>query len=189
MSHAQLAQKVLDHVRLMHYRGTVKSGNKMRQWEKPDGPRLFRANHLVSFLRTMTQEAAVEWQRYYGGGNCYDLALTASRVAVGWAPHTPVFVVGVSPPGDHAVCVIGGTAHEVLSPFEAWADDTWVCDPWANIACPGPAYTDAFRDKMFKWHNDRKRICFNNAWISPIDAGWLIHNFYAARCLVFASTP
>ncbi|MDC9613148.1 hypothetical protein PSI19_04460 [Xenorhabdus khoisanae] len=59
---------------------------------------------------------------------------------------------------------------ESLSPGKPLAPNSWICDPWANIACPAVYYPLEWKLKMQKW-NDRKKYIrrFTDQFIPPTD--------------------
>lgn len=72
--------------------------------------------------------------------------------------------------GEHMLVIVG-SANEALvrEPMRRWPPHLFACDPWGNLCCPAHEYPDRFREKMFKWHADGKRVQgTDRRWISPI---------------------
>lgn len=60
---------------------------------------------------------------------------------------------------DHGPALIGTLDQRfVTQPLIDWPKHLYICDPWANIACPAPEYPEQFARKMEKWIRDDKLI-------------------------------
>ncbi|MCG1043138.1 hypothetical protein KQH60_11575 [Mycetohabitans sp. B8] len=103
--------------------------------------------------------------------NCDGLAAAVTDYIAYRHPLAPVSTGAL--PG-HAFAIIGAIDPENVNlPLSAWPSHIYICDPWANIACPAPEYPDKFEQKMKKWHESGKFIGTDGKWISSLDPKWL----------------
>ena len=112
----------------------------------------------------------------FRSGNCGEMACVSSYLAVAqyMASRAKVYLGCVTPPGDHAFCLLA------LSNPPAWRrvrdmsgageSGSYVIDPWLNIACEAGFYGMLAAEKLEKWHRDGKRV----SWGGPNDnaPGW-----------------
>jgi hypothetical protein len=104
--------------------------------------------------------------------NCDGLAVAVADYV---ADQHPLAAVSIGALSVHAFSVIGAIEPETANlPLSAWPSHIYVCDPWANIACPAPEYPTRFEQKMEKWHKSGKLILsLDGKWISPLDPTWV----------------
>ncbi|MDB5306067.1 MAG: putative type effector protein [Gemmataceae bacterium] len=103
-------------------------------------------------------------------GNCEEQAtvaylyLVARRVA-------PVWLLALEEPGDHVFVGLGEIAE--VGDLDKWGPDTFICDPWANIACKSGEYRAAWAAKLTKWAGDGKTLRNPTLeYINPLDDDW-----------------
>jgi hypothetical protein len=72
-----------------------------------------------------------------------------------------------TPSGDHVFLVIGPltdygpedpSKDVIYDNFAQWPEETYICDPWANISCFARKYPDLFWLKMRKWNTSQKEV-------------------------------
>jgi hypothetical protein len=105
-----------------------------------------------------------QWARAYGAGNCGDLA----AVAFDYLRKVGVFPIDYLEliKGDHAFLAIGRKDSEDLQDFTAWVNG-FICDPWADIACPAPQFPQKWADQMRAWTATRRRYISRGNAIDP----------------------
>lgn len=61
-----------------------------------------------------------------------------------------------------------------LGNMKLWHRDTYVCDPWCNIACRAKDYPKQFIDKMEKWENRGKLVGYPpTGFVHPTEPEWI----------------
>ncbi|MBI6549081.1 hypothetical protein [Xenorhabdus lircayensis] len=75
----------------------------------------------------------------------------------------PVYILFLmfNDPYDHCISVITHPEHTphiptINKPYRILPDNSWVCDPWANIACSSETYNTRWQNKMQKWDEKGK---------------------------------
>jgi hypothetical protein len=177
----EVAKEALKMVRLALYKkkyGSYKSTNKFRTTDPYQELRRVTSGEFCTFkkfedigsprVRSAMLSRSI-WQST--SVNCDGLALSAldfiSRT------HPNVQVSSVSVPG-HTLALVGTIDITCInSPFSEWPSHLYVCDPWANIACPAPEYPQRFAQKMEKWESEHKQIFSGGEWLSPTNEKWV----------------
>jgi hypothetical protein len=135
----------------------------------------------TQFLRfNVSSFAALRfWDEPPRSGNCEELSWLAFKYIYEHRVR-PVDLVEVEDPGGHGFVVVGQTTgpsagdHTYPKSFAEWDDTAWICDPWANIACPARNYEAQWRLKMRKWQRVGKKLFGpDDDWTSPIHPYWL----------------
>ncbi|MFM7131583.1 MAG: hypothetical protein ACKO0V_19710 [bacterium] len=154
------------------------------------GPdRLKEARRRIGGLRTMYDGAEeADFAAVLGAGNCGEL----SKIAFNFLHMHGIFPIArfcLESPGDHVFLAMGGdfndirdlasrvanrplTKSNLRSDFADWPNETYICDPWANIFCKAHAYPLEFLNKMQKWSQVGKQVFYINQWIDPMTNGY-----------------
>jgi hypothetical protein len=128
--------------------------------------------------QTVLQYGKTIWTTNKGSGNCYERACLAAFVASELL-YTGIYVAGISSPGDHAFCLVGGgiPAWKTAEQMDGAVSTAWVLDPWAATFCPVAEYPSKFLAMMGTWTARGMRIFFHNntfnGWIEPSNKAYL----------------
>ncbi|MFK4064159.1 hypothetical protein, partial [Brucella anthropi] len=84
--------------------------------------------------------------------------------------------------GTHAFALIGNPP-QGGGDTKGFSDytDCWVSDPWADIVCPAPEYTDRFLERMQDWERKGRLIREGNDWKLPTDDNWMTRVCYGNK--------
>lgn len=105
-------------------------------------------------------------------GNCLEYALVARQHILGADPNAKVTVVKLLD-GDHVFLAVGLASPEKLSKdVRNWGQDVWICDPWANIACPCADFPRLWKEKLDRWMSRGKYLLFGNLRDKPTNEFW-----------------
>lgn len=68
-----------------------------------------------------------------------------------------ILIIAFDDPYDHTIAVITLPEQtqdlpEINKIYDKLPDNSWVCDPWANIVCPSEDYITRWKVKMLRWH-------------------------------------
>ncbi|MDB5307543.1 MAG: putative type effector protein [Gemmataceae bacterium] len=103
-------------------------------------------------------------------GNCAEQAAISYFYLVDKGVE-PVWLLALKQPGDHVFVGLGEIAE--LGDVDKWGPDTFICDPWANIACRSGEYRAAWAAKMQKWSDDGKTLDTPRlGFIDPLGKQW-----------------
>lgn len=159
-------------------RGSLKSDNKWSAHQASEPGKDERSGYVFTPLRSMEKRSdlcarAAEgiaalnaWERK--DRNCGALTQAAVDLLGYSLPSVQASFLCLE--DDHTLMVAGTVSLDLIGkPLEAWPAHLHVCDPWANITCPAPAYPKLFQAKMRKWVADGKRILIKGeeGWQSP----------------------
>jgi hypothetical protein len=187
------------------YRAGDKAGNKMylntdtdktskRNWKAE------RVNASLPQLREYMKEVPFEDQGAYleqrnvRYGNCDEMAALTAKLA----RSTPqlsdkmkhLWITAVNPSDGHTFVLLGD-GHEPnfpKRPISQWPkqdlEALWVIDTWINTACRASDYEHLAREKLAKWHRERKIIVAettDDQWGNPIPLARYSNREFADR--------
>ena len=152
--------------------GAYKTANKF--FNEKDAPASFKRRYEASLYRGSIEREAPKLgatvddiDRYaqrameVQAGNCGELAAIAYAYLLESAEASSFDYVIFASPGDHAFISIGqplpvNGVYPIS--FGDWHDGAYICDPWANLACPAQEYPQYWQAKMRKWAMAGKRL-------------------------------
>ena len=142
-----------------------------------------RPNYQVSPFETGRMIWTSQAPNYFERGNCLEMAMASIFLAVNDynADAAKTYYVAITPPGDHAFCLIGASPN--WASVSAMSGTGIVIDPWLNICCLADDYSQRATEKLGKWHRNGKRIAVyddqDNLWWADT-AGTYRANFLTA---------
>lgn len=116
-------------------------------------------------------------------GNCHAMATLALCYLLYYEVF-PLTLVELEDPGDHTFLIVGSdekysTIGDMINDhLENWGAGVFICDPWANLACPAARYKIDWQEKMQKWSAHKKQVSYQgegetrSAWIDPCRQDW-----------------
>jgi hypothetical protein len=110
----------------------------------------------------------------YGAGACWEYALLAFHYLID-RDVAPSAMVELDPHsgGDHVFVVLGDFPENLNEPLGEWSWNSFICDPWANIACRAQDFHSHWQDKMEKWEGEDKQVMYKNDWVNPCCKDWV----------------
>ncbi|WP_340610420.1 hypothetical protein [Xenorhabdus bharatensis] len=167
--------KLLKHKQAMHTpEAIVKRVDKHKQFlKKINNINLIRDIHQYSLSRFNSGEELV--------GNCGELSISAfvylseqkTQEILNYFndkrnsdnKSLPIYVlcISLSYPYDHSFVAVTLPENSSNLPkldniYEISFNNSWICDPWAKIACPYSEYVTRWKVKMLKWHLVEKGV-------------------------------
>lgn len=121
-------------------------------------------------------------------GNCGEMSETAAEKAR--ALGGTALIGSISYPGDHAFCAVDYAPHggSPLHVQDMYKDDraanSWVIDPWMNIACRFRDYPAYAAMKLTNWSSQGKQILYHRGASDPLDNQY-IDGFFKNGPLTF----
>ncbi|MBN2978398.1 hypothetical protein BFW88_13470 [Pseudomonas fluorescens] len=108
-----------------------------------------------------------------GAGNCGEMALLSQDIINKSGGTATLWNASDA----HSFTVIGGPSSKANPTVDfsepAWAD-AWIIDPWADIACPAPEYTQQLQATMIRWDKAGWKIREGTRLdMSPLDRDWM----------------
>jgi len=126
----------------------------------------------------------------FTSGNCMEMAAVCMALAIDPPcsyPDAAVYLGAITPPGDHAFCLISMTTPRWASASAMVRGSgnpaALVLDPWLNTLCAAEDYWENAQAKVRKWGRDGKRI----AWNGNLGRGW--YNPSGAYATAFGGAP
>ncbi|MCO5414701.1 MULTISPECIES: hypothetical protein [Ralstonia] len=165
---------VLTHVRETYYKPNLKSGNKVKGDTEAERLRQQLATDEVNRIRSQPNALlAVQEGKAH---QCQELALLAvyHLCQEHKLPAKILELGGNDVDVAHCVAVVGLAPHQLHSNMKLWHPDTYICDPWCNIACRAKDYPKQFIDKMEKWESQGKLVGYPPmGFVQPIEPAWI----------------
>lgn len=121
-------------------------------------------------------------------GNCGEMSRTAAGKVRDLG--SQALIGSVRYPGDHAFCAVdytphGGSPTHVQDMYkDQRANNSWVIDPWMNIACPFKDYPAFAAMKLTTWSSKGKHILYHRGSSDPL-ANEYIDGFFKSGPLSF----
>lgn len=97
-------------------------------------------------------------------GNCEEMSCVSIHFAKSMDMNC--YLASIDYPGDHIFCIVAATKPDfatIGAMAKTPADDCWVIDTWANIACASTDYMAQLREKFRVWTGQTKRIFWQKA--------------------------
>ncbi len=106
-------------------------------------------------------------------GNCGEMSETAAEKVR--SAGSTALIGSIRYPGDHAFCAVDYAPHGASPQHvqDMYKDDqaanSWVIDPWMNIACPFRDYPAFAAAKLTNWSAQGKQILYHRGATDPAD--------------------
>jgi hypothetical protein len=110
----------------------------------------------------------------YSAGACWEYALLAFHDLIE-RDVAPSAMVALDPDsgGDHVFVVLGDFPDNLDAPLGEWSSNSFICDPWANIACRARDFHNRWQVKMAKWKREGKEVLYKGGWVDPCRDDWV----------------